>query len=114
MRLSIPTISGLALDNINPEAITPQADGDGTLRLVDGKPVYPLRNTVIRDSDGNTVRASSVKVHTLPTATIDALTPLRCINCRITPWLDGRQIALSVVADHVEPLIVAGTEVDDE
>ena len=115
MRISTPVAVALSLDAIDPKQISPVADSDGALRLVDGKPVYPLRNVVVRDADGQTVRASSVKVHTLPTTQVSSLTPLRCVDCLITPWADGRQIALSVIADHVEPMTSAAfMEADDE
>lgn len=115
MRIIVPAITALALDPIDPERITPMANSDGTLRLIDGKPVYTLRNVVVRDADGNTVRASSVKVHTVPANPVAELTSLRCVDCRITPWIDGRQVALSVVADRVElPRVSADTEAEDE
>ncbi len=103
MRLRTVNLESVAIDDINPDSITPAVDSSGALRLVDGAPVHPLRGVIIRDADGRTVRSSTVRVITPPSALIPALTPLRCVNCTVTPWVaDNGRLSISVTADHVE------------
>lgn len=105
--MQIPTnanITVIPTDDINPAALKPATDSDGNPRLMDGKPVFPLRGVVVK-VDGQTVEGATVKVRQVPSGTVPELTraTLRG-DIRITPWLPdgGRRIRYSILADGVE------------
>lgn len=87
MRISTPTVVAFAPDAIDPKDVTPATDDDGTLRMIDGAPVYLLRGVMVRDADGRTIKSSTVRVRTAPTTPIPPLTALRCVDCMLTPWV---------------------------
>ena len=102
MMTSTHTVVAFAPDAIDPKDVTPATDDDGTLRMIDGAPVYLLRGVMVRDADGRTIKSSTVRVRTAPTTPIPPLTALRCVDCMLTPWVRDGRVALSVLADHVE------------
>lgn len=102
MKLKTTDLDGVAIDAIEPDEIRPATGADGVLRVVDGAPVYPLRGVMVRDADGQAIKASSVRVRTAPTSPIPALSVVRCVDCVVTPWVRDGRVAISVLADHVE------------
>lgn len=115
MRIRTLDFEGVALNDVIPDDIHPAIGADGVLRMVDDAPVFPLRGVMIRDADGQVLQTSTVRVRATPTTLIPALTALRCVNCVVTPWVRDGRIALSVLADHVEPMTSAAyMETDDE
>lgn len=109
MRLQTVDLIGVAIDDVMPETIHPSVDANGVIRVVDGAPIYSLRGVMVRDADGQVIKASSVRVRTAPAVAIPAMTAVQCVGCVVTPWVNGGRIALSVLADHVEP---AATSID--
>jgi hypothetical protein len=70
--------------------------------LIDGVPVYPLREVSIRQ-DGSPIQGASLKVKH-PTD-LKALTPYTLVNPSVVAWVrDGRSVAFSVTADRLEPV----------
>lgn len=105
--MQIPTnanITVIPTDDLDPSALRPATDPDGNPRLVDGKPVYPLRGVVVK-VNGQTVEGATVKVRQVPSAVVPELTRATLKgDIRITPWLPdgGRRIRYSILADGVE------------
>lgn len=105
--MQIPTMAKITIiptDDINPAALKPATDSDGNPRLMDGKPVFPLRGVVVK-VDGQTVEGATVKVRQVPSGTVPELTRANLTgDVRITPWLpdNGRRIRYSILADGVE------------
>lgn len=98
------TITVIPTDDLDPSALRPATDPDGNPRLVDGKPVYPLRGVVVK-VDGQTVEGATVKVRQVPSGTVPELTRANLKgDIRITPWLPdgGRRIRYSILADTIE------------
>ncbi|RYP94933.1 hypothetical protein [Bifidobacterium pseudolongum] len=102
MKLRTGTMEGVAMDYVAQEDLHPAEDNHGNMKMVDGKPVYSLRGVVVRDADGRTIKASTVRVKNRPTEDIPDMSKLRCVDCIASVWQDGNRIALSVTADHVE------------
>lgn len=98
------TITVIPTDDIDPTALKPAADQDGSPRLVDGKPIYPLRGVVVKIA-GQTVEGASVKVRQIPAAVVPELTRANLKgDVQVTPWLpdNGRRIRYSIIADAIE------------
>lgn len=98
------TVTVIPTDDLDPSALRPATDPDGNPRLVDGKPVFPLRGVVVK-VDGQTVEGATVKVRQVPSGTVPELTRANLTgDVRITPWLpdNGRRIRYSILADGVE------------
>lgn len=105
--MQIPTnanITVIPTDDLDPTALRPATDADGQPRLVDGKPVYPLRGVVVK-VNGQTAEGATVKVRQVPSVVVPELTRATLKgDIRITPWLPdgGRRIRYSILADGVE------------
>lgn len=105
--MQIPTTASITViptDDLDPTALRPATDQDGNPRLMDGKPVYPLRGVVVKVS-GQTVEGASVKIRQIPSAVVPELTRATLKgDIRITPWLpdNGRRIRYSILADTIE------------
>lgn len=98
------TITVIPTDDLDPSALRPAIDQDGQPRLVDGKPVYPLRGVIVKIA-GQTVEGATVKVRQVPAAVVPELTRANLKgDIRVTPWLpdNGRRIRYSVIADAIE------------
>jgi hypothetical protein len=67
--------------------------------LVDGVPVYPIRDVSLRQ-DGEPIQGASLKVKH-PTD-LKALTPYQVVNPHVTAWVKDGRIAYSVTADRLE------------
>jgi hypothetical protein len=69
---------------------------------VDNQPVYRLPALYVKD-EGRTSKAITVKFRTKPDSTIPELTKIHLVgNVIITPWLNGKRIAYSLLADGLE------------
>lgn len=101
MKFRTVDLEAAAVNAIDPGRIRPAVDEDGTLRLVDGRPVYPVRGVTVRDETGLAVN-STVRVLVAPTAPIPAMSTLRCVDCHINPWVRKGELTVSVTADHLE------------
>lgn len=105
--MQIPTnanITVIPTDDLDPTTLRPATGQDGQPRLVDGKPVYPLRGVVVKIA-GQTVEGASVKVRQIPAAVVPELTRANLKgDVRVTPWLPdgGRRIRYSILADTIE------------
>lgn len=102
MKLKTGNMAGIAMDYLAKEDLHAAEDNHGNLRLVNGKPVYSLRGVVVRDAEGRTIKASTVRVKTKPADDIPDMSKVRCVDCIASVWQDGNRIAVSVTADHVE------------
>ena len=52
MKFPTSDLEAAAVDAIDPSTIHPATDENGTLKLVGGKPVYPVRGVTVRDETG--------------------------------------------------------------
>lgn len=83
-------------------------DRDGQLRLTDDKPVFALRNVVVkfRAEDGSfeSVQNASVKLFRAPNHALGELEILQLDGrVRVTPYVNGQnRLALSIVADGIK------------
>ena len=101
MKFPTSDLEAAAVDAIDPSTIHPATDENGTLKLVGGKPVYPVRGVTVRDETGRSVN-STLRVFVAPTAPIPAMSTLRCVDCHIAPWIRKGELTVSVIADHLE------------
>ncbi|KOA59061.1 hypothetical protein BAAM0499_07860 [Bifidobacterium animalis subsp. animalis MCC 0499] len=102
MKMMTGNMEGIAMDYVAKEDLHPAEDNHGNMRLVDGRPVYSLRGVVVRDAEGRTIKASTVRVKNKPVDDIPDMSKVRCVDCVSSVWQDGNRIAISVTADHVE------------
>lgn len=83
-------------------------DRDGQLRLTDDKPVFALRNVVVkfRAEDGSfeSVQNASVKLFRAPNHPLGELEILQLDGrVRVTPYVNGQnRLTLSIVADGIK------------
>lgn len=81
---------------------------DGLIRLVDDKPVYALRNVIVkfRDENGSfdSVQNASVKLFRKPNHNFGELETLQFDGCvRVTPYVNGNnRLGLSIMADGIK------------
>ncbi|PJM75364.1 hypothetical protein [Bifidobacterium simiarum] len=110
MRFKTDALTAVTLDPIVAGALSLATDRDGSLKLIDGSAVTPLRGAMVRDADGRVIKTSSIKVKTPPVDDIPALAVLRCTgHVLVTPYVrDGGQVGVSVVADAVQVIEGAG------
>ena len=58
MKFPTSDLEAAAVDAIDPSTIHPATDENGTLKLVGGKPVYPVRGVTVRDETGRSVNST--------------------------------------------------------
>lgn len=91
------------MEEVNPDSLEPaKAYGTDDISLVDGSPVYRLPALYVKD-EGKTSKNITVKFRQKPSTTIPELTKIHLVgNVIITPWLNGKRIAYSLLADGME------------
>jgi hypothetical protein len=91
------------MEEVNPEALEPaKAYGTDDISLVDGQPVYRLPALYVKE-DGRASRSITVKFRRTPAEKIPELTKIHLTGTVvITPWLNGKRIAYSLLADGME------------
>jgi hypothetical protein len=91
------------MEEVNPDALEPaKAYGTDDISLVDGAPVYRLPALYVKD-EGKTSKNISVKFRQKPAEKIPELTKIHLTGTVIiTPWLNGKRIAYSLLADGME------------
>lgn len=91
------------MEEVDPSVLEPaKAYGTDDVQLVDGSPVYRLPALYVKE-DGRASRSITVKFRTKPAEKIPELTKIHLVgNVIITPWLNGKRIAYSLLADGLE------------
>lgn len=91
------------MEEVDPAVLEPaKAYGTDDTQVVDGAPVYRLPALYVKE-DGRASRSITVKFRQKPSTTIPELTKIHLVgNVIITPWLNGKRIAYSLLADGME------------
>ena len=91
------------MEEVDPAVLEPaKAYGTDDTQVVDGAPVYRLPALYVKD-EGRTSKNITVKFRAKPAEKIPELTKIRLTGTVvITPWLNGKRIAYSLLADGME------------